>query len=171
MPHRKPVVLKIGGRALEPAGVAAAGAAVPGAGSTAREAATSGSATASAIGALATELATIGAPLVIVHGGGAEVSAWCGRLGVEPRFIDGLRVTDPPTLEVATAVLAGLANKRLVARLRAADLDAVGLAALDGGTVEGRAAPRARTRWERSVRCWRCSRRCSRPYSTRAASR
>ena len=39
-----------------------------------------------------------------------------GRAGLEPRFADGLRVTDAPTLEVATAVLAGLANKRLVAR-------------------------------------------------------
>ena len=48
---------------------------------------------------------------------------------------NGLRVTDPATLEVATAVLAGLANKRLVAALRAAGVDAVGLAALDGGTV------------------------------------
>ncbi len=70
---------------------------------------------------------------VVVHGGGAEVTAWSKRLGIETRFADGLRVTDPATLEVATAVLAGLANKRLVAALRARGLDAVGLAALDGG--------------------------------------
>jgi acetylglutamate kinase len=102
------VVLKIGGRALESGGEAA----------------------------LAAELPAFGAPVVIVHGGGAEVSAWCERLGLATRFHDGRRVTDPATLEVVAAVLAGLANKRLVARLRAAGLDAVGLAALDGGTVE-----------------------------------
>jgi acetylglutamate kinase len=64
------------------------------------------------------------------------VSEWCERLAITPRFADGLRVTDPATLEVATAVLAGLANKRLVARLRAAGIDALGLSALDGGVVE-----------------------------------
>jgi len=105
---KRPVVLKIGGRALESGGEAA----------------------------LATDLAAIGVPVVVVHGGGAEVTAWCERLAIPPRFLDGLRVTDAPTLEVAAAVLAGLANKRLVARLRAAGLDAVGLSALDGGTVE-----------------------------------
>jgi acetylglutamate kinase len=71
--------------------------------------------------------------VVLVHGGGAEVSAWSGKLGLPAQFLDGLRVTDPPTLEVATAVLAGLSNKRLVAALRARGVDAVGLAALDGG--------------------------------------
>jgi len=81
-------------------------------------------------------LASRGRRVVLVHGGGAEVSQWCTRLSIEPRFHAGLRVSDPATLEVATAVLAGLANKRLVARLQAAGLDAVGLAALDGGIVE-----------------------------------
>jgi hypothetical protein len=75
-------------------------------------------------------------PLLLVHGGGAEASAWCARLGLEARCVDGLRVTDEPTLEVVTAVLAGLANKRLVAALRAADIDAVGLSALDGDVIE-----------------------------------
>ncbi|MBI3538678.1 MAG: acetylglutamate kinase, partial [Candidatus Eisenbacteria bacterium] len=55
---------------------------------------------------------------------------------IEPRFDDGLRVTDPATLEVATAVLAGLANKRLVAALRAAGVDALGFAAADGGIID-----------------------------------
>jgi acetylglutamate kinase len=80
-------------------------------------------------------------PPVLVHGGGAEVSAWCSRLGVEARFLDGLRVTDDATLEIAAAVLAGLANKRLVASLRDAGADAVGLSALDGGIVSVRAHP------------------------------
>ena len=84
-------------------------------------------------------------PLVVVHGGGAEVTAWCARAGIEARFAGGLRVTDPPTLEIVAAVLAGLANKRLVAALRGGSraepgsgLDAVGLAALDGGIARVR---------------------------------
>lgn len=77
-------------------------------------------------------------PTLIVHGGGAEVTAWCARAGIEARFADGLRVTDHGTLEIATAVLAGLANKRLVAALRARGVDAVGLAALDGGIARVR---------------------------------
>ena len=80
---------------------------------------------------------------LVLHGGGAEVSSWSARFGVQPTFVDGLRVTDPVTLEVAAAVLAGLANKRLVASLRAADVDAVGLSALDGGTVTAALHPDA----------------------------
>lgn len=103
-----PVVVKLGGRALEAPG------ALPG---------------------FAAELARLSRPTLVVHGGGAEVSLWCERLGLTPRFADGLRVTDPATLEVAAAVLAGLANKRLVALLRTHGIDAVGLAALDGGML------------------------------------
>lgn len=104
-----PLVLKLGGRALDAPG---------------------------AEEELARELAPLADRVVLVHGGGAEVSAWCLRLGLGPRFVDGLRVTDEPTLEVVTAVLAGLANRRLVAALRAHGIDAVGLAALDGGIAE-----------------------------------
>jgi acetylglutamate kinase len=111
-----PIVVKLGGRALEGADAAHA---------------------------FARELAGLGGRVVIVHGGGAEVSAWCERLGVHAEFLDGLRVTDAATLDVATAVLAGLANKRLVAALRAAAIDAVGLAALDGGIAE--VVPHARS--------------------------
>jgi acetylglutamate kinase len=113
---RAPVVIKLGGRALEAPGAA-------------RE--------------LAAALAATPGPLVLVHGGGAEVSAWCARLGIEPRFLDGLRVTDAATLEVAAAVLAGLANKRLVAALREAGVDAVGLSALDGGIATATLHPAA----------------------------
>jgi acetylglutamate kinase len=93
-----------------------------------------------ALEACATALrdAASGTPTLVVHGGGAEVSAWCERAGVPPRFADGLRVTDPATLEIAAAVLAGLANKRLVAALRARGVDAVGVSVLDGGIVRAR---------------------------------
>ena len=110
-----PIVVKLGGRALE---------------------------TAAAMGDLAADLASL-RPAIVVHGGGAEVTAWCERLGVAPRFVDGRRVTDEPALEVATAVLAGLANKRIVAALRGAGLDAVGLAALDAGIAETPPHPEA----------------------------
>jgi acetylglutamate kinase len=92
---------------------------------------------------LADDLAALRGRVVLVHGGGAELSVWCRRLGLEPRFVDGLRATDAPTLEVAVAVLAGLANKRLVALLRAGGVDAVGLSALDGGIVEAEPHPDA----------------------------
>lgn len=72
---------------------------------------------------------------VIVHGGGNEVAAWSRRLGHEPATIDGLRVTDPPTLDVAVAVLRGLANALLVARLGAAGVPAIGLGGADGGLL------------------------------------
>lgn len=110
----QPFVVKLGGRALEAPGALSECAAAL------REAGSSGSSARA---------------LLVVHGGGAEVTAWCARAGIEARFANGLRVTDAPTLEIAAAVLAGLANKRLVAALRARGLDAVGLSALDGGTV------------------------------------
>ena len=115
---RRPVVVKVGGRACE---------------------------TFDAQRRLADEIAGLADRVVLVHGGGAELSGWCERLGLVPRFEGGLRVTDAATLEVATAVLAGLANKRWVATLRAAGVDAVGLAALDGGVCDVVGHPDAAT--------------------------
>jgi acetylglutamate kinase len=69
---------------------------------------------------------------VIVHGGGNEVGDWSQRLGIEPRAVDGLRVTDPVTLEIAIAVLRGLVNARLVAALVARGVPAIGLCGADG---------------------------------------
>jgi acetylglutamate kinase len=69
---------------------------------------------------------------VVVHGGGAEVGEWSRRLGVEPDTVDGLRVTDPATLDIAVAVLRGIVNARLVARFVAGGVTAVGLSGVDG---------------------------------------
>lgn len=72
-----------------------------------------------------------GRAIVVVHGGGATISAWLGRAGIAPHFVRGLRVTDEPTLEVAVAVLAGLVNKRLVGELSALGAPALGLSGAD----------------------------------------
>lgn len=72
---------------------------------------------------------------VVVHGGGNEVADWSRRLGMEPRTLDGLRVTDPATLEVVVAVLGGLVNTRLVSALGVAGRPAVGLTGVDGGLL------------------------------------
>ncbi|MEO2240584.1 MAG: acetylglutamate kinase [Euryarchaeota archaeon] len=72
---------------------------------------------------------------VIVHGGGPEISRTMEELGLEPRFVKGLRVTDGETLRVVIMVLAGHVNKRLVAGLRAHGVDAVGLSGVDGGLL------------------------------------
>ncbi len=76
-----------------------------------------------------------GTPLVVVHGGGPLVGEWSTKLGLEPRFERGLRVTDEPTRDVALAILTGLANSRLVAALVQRGVPAVGLSGLDGGML------------------------------------
>lgn len=73
---------------------------------------------------------------VVVHGGGNEVAEWSRRHGLEPRTHDGLRVTDPDTLDVVVAVLGGLVNTRLVAALAGAGRAAVGLTGADGGLLQ-----------------------------------
>jgi acetylglutamate kinase len=72
-------------------------------------------------------------PLVIVHGGGREIDASLARVGIEKRQVDGLRITDEPTLEIVVSVLAGLVNTRFVAALGAAGVAAVGLTGADSG--------------------------------------
>lgn len=79
-----------------------------------------------------------GVNVVVVHGGGKVVSQWLERHGITPRFQRGLRVTDADTLKVATAVLAGLVNKELVADLQRRGGKALGLSCADGGLVQSR---------------------------------
>ncbi|MBX6378198.1 MAG: acetylglutamate kinase, partial [Clostridia bacterium] len=75
----------------------------------------------------------VGMQPVLVHGGGPAISGWLARLGIESRFVDGLRVTDRDTVEVVQMVLAGRINKDLVARLQALGARGVGLCGIDGG--------------------------------------
>jgi acetylglutamate kinase len=77
----------------------------------------------------------------VVHGGGKRLTGWLDRLGVATRFEDGRRVTDDAALEVAWAVLGGLVNGELVAALRAAGADAVGLTGVDGDLLHGERVP------------------------------
>lgn len=72
---------------------------------------------------------------VVVHGGGKEIADLQLRLGLTPRFIEGLRVTDQASLAVAEMVLSGRVNKRIVAALLQAGADAVGLSGVDFGLV------------------------------------
>ena len=77
-------------------------------------------------------------PVVVVHGGGRAVSAWSQRLGLPVERRGGLRVTTPEIAEVVELVLGGPVNRRVVAALRAAGVDAVGLSGVDGGLLTAR---------------------------------
>lgn len=72
-------------------------------------------------------------PLVVIHGGGRAIDAELRVRGIEPKFIDGLRITDGPTLDVVVSVLAGRNNTAFVAALHAAGTRAVGLTGADAG--------------------------------------
>ena len=80
-------------------------------------------------------LKAVGINPVVVHGGGPQIGAMLGRLGVESRFVDGLRVTDAQTAEVAEMVLSGAINKELVGWISAAGGRAIGISGKDGGFV------------------------------------
>jgi acetylglutamate kinase len=73
--------------------------------------------------------------LVVVHGGGDQVSAWQERLGLRARFVDGRRVTTPQDLELVQMVLSGVVNKRLVAQLVGAGVPAVGISGEDAALL------------------------------------
>ena len=88
-------------------------------------------------------LARQGLRLLVVHGGGPEVSRWSERLGLEPRWLGGLRVTDAETLALAEMVLAGRVSKALSAAITAAGVPALGLSALDAGLIEAVPYPAA----------------------------
>lgn len=69
---------------------------------------------------------------VIVHGGGPLISSLLTRLGIESRFVKGLRVTTEPVLDVVEMVLSGAVNKEIVRKLRQANGDAFGISGVDG---------------------------------------
>ncbi|MBQ2855368.1 MAG: acetylglutamate kinase [Oscillospiraceae bacterium] len=80
----------------------------------------------------------IGVKVVLIHGGGPEISQTMKRLGKEAVFLDGLRVTDKETVDIVQMVLAGKVNKTLVNLLQIKGGHAVGLSGIDGGIIEAR---------------------------------
>lgn len=81
-------------------------------------------------------LQLVGVKVILVHGGGPEISAMLKKLSIESHFENGLRVTDDDTMEVVQMVLAGKVNKSLAADLSALGGRAVGLCGIDGGLIK-----------------------------------
>ena len=84
-------------------------------------------------------------PLAVIHGCGREIDAALKAAGIEKRQVEGLRITDEPTLTVVVSVLAGTVNTRLVAALTAAGVAAAGLTGADGACGLSEPAPAHRT--------------------------
>ena len=80
----------------------------------------------------------VGIRVVVVHGGGPEISAMLKRLGKESKFVDGLRYTDAETMDVVQQVLCGKVNKDLVATLNRVGGRALGLCGMDAGLLQAR---------------------------------
>lgn len=81
-------------------------------------------------------LVSLQEPMLLVHGGGKEIKQLQERLGFEAQYIDGLRVTDEESLALVEMVLAGRVNKRLVASLSNAGLDAFGMSGIDRASIQ-----------------------------------
>ena len=81
-------------------------------------------------------MSLIGVKVVLVHGGGPEISAMLKRVGKQSTFVDGLRVTDEETSEIVQMVLAGKINKSLVGKLEMLGGKAMGICGMDGGLIE-----------------------------------
>ncbi len=81
-----------------------------------------------------TLLKLVGFKPIIVHGGGKEISKWSDKVGKESKFVNGLRVTDEETMEIAEMVL-GKVNKRLVSMVQELGVSAVGISGKDGGLI------------------------------------
>lgn len=82
-----------------------------------------------------TLLKLVGFKPIIVHGGGKEISRWIEKVGKEPEFVNGLRVTDDETMEIAEMVL-GKVNKSLVTMVQELGVKAVGISGKDGGLLQ-----------------------------------
>ncbi len=83
-------------------------------------------------------LSCVGLRPVVVHGGGPEINSWLDKLGIEPQFNNGLRVTDAATMDVVEMVLVGRVNKEIVSLINRAGGSAVGLCGMDGNLIKAR---------------------------------
>ena len=80
-------------------------------------------------------LSLVGVKVVLVHGGGPEISEMLQRVGKQSQFVDGLRVTDEETAEIVQMVLSGKVNKSLVRQIESIGGKAIGLSGVDGGMI------------------------------------
>ncbi len=92
--------------------------------------------------AVLTELAAVvrnmRSPVIVVHGGGKEITTLQQKLGIEPRYADGLRVTDSASLSLVEMVLCGAVNKRIVRYLLSGGVEAMGMSGVDRGLIRAR---------------------------------
>ncbi len=88
--------------------------------------------------ALARRIARLEVPPIVVHGGGQAIARLQERLGIHPRKVDGIRITDAESLLVAQQVLCGQSNKQIVGALMEVGVDAIGLCGLDGALLRCR---------------------------------
>jgi acetylglutamate kinase len=93
------------------------------------------------LAAWAAALARAGGPVVVIHGGGRAITALSGRLGLPAEKADGLRRSSPDVAAAVEMALGGPVNRQVVAALRAAGLDAVGLSGVDGGLLVAEPLP------------------------------
>lgn len=80
-------------------------------------------------------LSSIGINVVIVHGGGPEISKWLKKAGIESKFVNGLRVTDGDTMEIVEMVLSGKVNKKLSSNLSRKGLNTIGMSGTDSNLI------------------------------------
>ena len=83
-------------------------------------------------------LSLIGVKVVLVHGGGPEISEMLGKIGKKSEFVNGLRVTDGETVDIVQMVLAGKVNKSLVNIIESKGGSAIGLSGIDGHMIEAK---------------------------------
>lgn len=82
------------------------------------------------------DFSKINQPKILIHGGGKIATQLCEKLQIETQLIDGRRVTDEKTLDVVTMVYAGLINKKIVAKLQAFDVNAIGFTGADANSIQ-----------------------------------
>lgn len=85
--------------------------------------------------------ASFSEPGILVHGGGRKASEVLSNMGIQPKMIEGRRITDEATLEVVTMVYAGLINKNIVAQLQQRSCSAIGLSGADGNVIKATKRP------------------------------
>lgn len=87
---------------------------------------------------LAATIRELAAPVIVVHGGGVEITQMQQVMGVQPRYVNGLRFTDETSLSTVEMVLCGVVNKRVVRVLLNAGVDALGMSGVDRGLIRAR---------------------------------